>query len=1143
MVQPGKSISPLSREASGSAQKKQKTTFGLSRFLNFFKLNQSISDASQHNQVSTKPTDEFVSKSPDITSEIDIVDSIPLQNDFSSSKKKRLSIQGHLSNNSDHVPRSSVVTNNLGFYKSYYDNLQTERQESSNDLERRMSTIYDDAIMKDGVGNVVSVSNENAKFNPLLEKVKNTEPSLSRDGSPLLSEVKQNSLIPFQFNAAHEDQSRSRSPAEHEFAPLYKDTEGNLVRPPFINLDPRERYHLLQLKRTVEASDAARRRLKYMINPNETKSQPIANNKVETSTQTHDVTYVSNKLNFSNTKKQLAASEKYRITKKPKNTRGGFCNEIFYDLDEVKSKIEKRKNKLDGYLGNINKPDFKMNDESSERKTQMEIGNDDDEISSTINSRHVKTTNDRFGLEDSLLNNKKPSFKLDENYVAQTSKLSNIIKLKEDEKTDHSKDNASNADQSKDRVQPSSGFNFQLNKNDMESIVSKHNKDEESITNHEKASTSNGKPTFSFKPSSKDNTLPTPASLNSSSKPLFSFGDDSNKKNQDASTLAPTFAFGKQEPEKKNAAPSFAFGKTENKEEPKPAFSFGKTETDKDNKSAPTFSFGNTAKKSDGPTSLFSAKNTEDKPDESASKRKRSLTNDDSENAATASKPLFSFGKSEKSKNESTPTPFSFGEKSEAPKPLFSFGSKDSSTSAPLFGSGEKKSETPQPLFGGKTDTKEDESKPSFGGTSDKDSLPKPVFGSNANKNVESAKPLFSANSELKDQASKPLFGGELKEPKPLFGESKEAAKPLFGGLGNFGGPTKTSLEEKKEEPQKPLFGGNIEKKDEVSRPLFGNISEKKDEPSKPSFSFSQPSKATTDGFSFGAKNDKPSFSFGGSQNNTKDTPAFGGAKPLFNITDDKQNDEPPAKRPMFSFGNTSKPSLFGGNTPQPNPSSSGPKPPAFSFGAKDSTPGVGSKPSTPPIFGLNNNTGSGNAFNNQAVGSNPAVPTKPSFEFNFGATTLPSINPAPPSNPPASAPAFSIGGPSRSNTPQAPAFGGMSTNNIVAPQPSFGGFGQQQLQANLFKPNQSAPPPAFLFGGASRGGTPVSMMGQGQPQPNMFGNPSNGGTPTPPIFGSMQQPAQQQGMMNGMGGAPQQPYTPPLVANRKILPVRTRRR
>ena len=82
-------------------------------------------------------------------SDVKMVVDEPLLHNFSSEKRRRLSAAAHLSNG--YVPRSSSLKNNLGLYQSYRNNIQINEEEKNNDLERRLSTSYGDAVVKNTV--------------------------------------------------------------------------------------------------------------------------------------------------------------------------------------------------------------------------------------------------------------------------------------------------------------------------------------------------------------------------------------------------------------------------------------------------------------------------------------------------------------------------------------------------------------------------------------------------------------------------------------------------------------------------------------------------------------------------------------------------------------------------------------------------------------------------------------------------------------------------------------------------------------------------------------------------------------------------------------------------------------------------------
>ena len=832
------------------------------------------------------------------------IETDPLVNNFSSSRKRTLSIQSL--HNNDVVPRSSTLNSNFGSYTNYYDNLKNENEVLDNDLERRLSTEYGADLVKESI-------------------LPTSKPEFQeRDDSPMSGLMKPRPSILPEINEKenHEDMPLI---IEHEFAPLYKDSDGNLVRPPFINLDPRERYHVLQLKKSIQASESLQNRIKYMVNPNETQSKPLyETNKVETSTQTHDLNYLENSLNLSGLKRRLLAKKERTKNKRAKNSKGYFTGEFLYD--DIESN-EKSKDKLHGYLGDVTKPKFNNSAAISknDKSTSVQPRKDESQIFNRFSNQNVKSTDNRIGLDNSLLNNEKVNVSLDSDYVTNSEKISNVIKLKAD---------SSNKPKEKESVQPSSGFKFSINSNDINSIINKKQEDDELVNKSNGTLNKDGdrtKPSFSFGTSAekKDNTNQSLLSFDSSgvkkdfaSKPAFSFG----ARNELDGTSEPTLKRGRVSDENGETKPALSFGKpTEKKDDlTKPTFSFGESADKSNGTSKPKLSFGASFENTDNNKPAVSFGSSSEKDNSNITKPKFSFgtTSDKKEDVMKPSlsfgastnkndgipKPTFTFGASSENKDDSNNSAGKTDEKTDnAIKPSFTF---ETST--------EKKDDTPKPAFtfGASTEKKEDTTKPAFtfgAGTEKKDDIPKPTltFGTGTDKKEDTTKPAFTfgAGTEKKEDTTKPAFtfgaGTEKKEETP---------KPAF----TFGAGT-----EKKEETPKSAFtfGAGTEKKEETPKPAFtfGAGTEKKEETPKPAFTFGAPkvNETPNPAFTFGANEKKettPSFSFGEKPAGAIGAPSFGA------LNQNKDSAPKPFEKPTAPFGS-------GSTTPN------------FSFGSRDSTP------------------------------------------------------------------------------------------------------------------------------------------------------------------------------------------------------------
>ncbi|RKP32034.1 hypothetical protein METBISCDRAFT_26154 [Metschnikowia bicuspidata] len=177
-----------------------------------------------------------------------------------------------------------------------------------------------------------------------------------------------------------------------DFAPLYTDENGILVRPPFINFDPRERYQMLKLKKSVEASELLRNSMKHMVDPDETISISRPNNKVDCLTQTHNKNYLDLTLHFIALRKKLALRN--RKQRSLANTRRLFSGSFAYDPVETKVPND-RNTKLKGYLGDLSKPEFGTKTLFSGQKPLP-----DQETEPEL--KLSKSVDDRIGLHDAL---------------------------------------------------------------------------------------------------------------------------------------------------------------------------------------------------------------------------------------------------------------------------------------------------------------------------------------------------------------------------------------------------------------------------------------------------------------------------------------------------------------------------------------------------------------------------------------------------------------------------------------------------------------------------------------------------------------------------------------------------------------------
>ena len=996
MNNPKRSVSPQTvTEDETSATK---SGFGISSLVSYIKGNLPSTSSFQQQSDSSQT---FI--------DISMIEEEELMNDFTSEKKRRLSIQGHPRN--DSIPRSSTLNNNLGSYKTYYENLKTSKQELNNDLERRLSTVYGQGIVRDSAQEV-----RDSAEAALQQYIKDTSP---------LQDITRDSVGGSILNQLQYDTPEDQLMLEPEFAPLYVDEEGNLVRPPMINLDPRERYHLLQLKISLEISQSLQNRIKYMVDPKETNSEYMpASNKVETSTQTNTLGHLSNNLSFCRNKRKLESKKNLKTSKRARNNKGFFVGEFYYDVQE--NDDSKVKNDLNGYLGSINKPKFKAENQSDDHGSKYST---------------QKSTSQRVGLD--LLNTNKVNLELDSEYLEKSEKMSNIIKLK------GTKDKVDEiADKGKSSEAPSSGFQFSINKSDMESIVNKRNATNELNSKRPESSISQKKPTMSkfsfgtttsgpeapklsFGAKDTENSTPTPFSLGNLSKQEEMSSAPSEKPGFSFSSDKPSVKLGKEDKKESSAQPLFSFGaKSEEKE--KSTFSLGKPEE----KEKSTFSFGKPEEKKER-TTLFGA-TTEEKKDDSKSTflfGAKPTEKDDQKSEISVKKPTptFSFGaKPTEKKEDSNPT-FSFGAKPEDNKEPPRESSKEppkESTPTFSFGAEAKKDPAPTFSFGAKPQDKKEET-PNF-------SFGKPAgetklfsFTSSKNPRTEDDE----ENVKRKTPASNTLFGAAT--PAFSFGQKKEDT-PF--GLGKKDG---ASSVEKSVSPV--VFGGDKAGGDAKPAFNFGGASSVAKEPtnasSNTSFNFGAPAVSDPSTI-FGVSGpEKPAFSFGQT--------AASSPKPGFSFgagTTATPNASTPAKPFAFAGGAPSNPNFkfAAGITQSPNTGT-----PKFNFGAQ-SAPNLsggapnfaGSREAT-PTFGFANNNPNAN------IG-------QPQSTFNFG------------SREGTPDPASIFGNPSRGTTPNFMAGGTAynQNNSGLGANPAGAGFG-----TNISMPQ---PTPGFQFSAPSGNSAPT---------------------------------------------------------------------
>lgn len=1017
------------------------------------------------------------------------------------SRKRQNSVIESLRLASQAVPRASLsVQHPSTRYETVSDYLRTEQQTFNGNVLPNL----DDA---------------------LLGGTKEVSPSVYVPRNPILP---MDPMEPMEMMLEGDEQTPFTG--GDEYSPLYCDEEGNLVRPPFINLDPRERYQMLKLKKSVEVSEHLRNTMKYMVDPDETVSINRPNNKVDCSTQTHNLEYLDKTLHFSALRKKLALkNRKQRNTHKAK---GFFSGSFSYDPVETQAPIDQGSS-MKGFLGDLSVPKFP----AKISNLQEELLPDQDHEPSF---KLKKKLSERAGLENALRTGKATSDPSSSELATDVKPLSSLIQVKETPTL-----------AKKSTTGPSSGFKFDIDKKAIAPILSQNdqatsilfgstaprvNVSEKSKLSSYPLAVSDLQPQETLfsrtTPDEDDEARVRKKSRpvnEDASKPKLNFAPDTHSKSFSSSSTkqntgtssSPSFQlFGSKPADAtKNSIvdpPKFSFGTTEAASTKtsitaKPAFSlsctkpdldetssFGSTALKEKNDSKPLFSFG---QPSDNSSFLFSSKAKED-------------------SSKTNSASTLNFGskiKDQESKTQNT---------DKATPSTFSFGASANNSSGPsLFGAASKSA--PVGLFGAKSDATGQapgSNSTLFGSSSEKTAgeskTPTLSFGKTASSTTDSPAPAFSfgqtatkLDNKPKDDNSTSAVSESEKQSKPsfLFGSAKpdalSAAKPsLFG------------QSESTDTKPSSSTGGLLSSKGPGST-AFGAVSSPLTSGLKPSNSFSDaPSAAMS----------KPAV-----------IPSFGQS-----LTSTPQ---PEAPKIAFNFGASSSAdpaAIFGGGGNAPAP--------AFSFSV-DSL----SKPSTPVApFGqpAAQKTG-GFSFSSKALGgiSSASTTSLPSG-FGFGASTqnntsLMTSNGNPGfggfgNNP---APNNAFGNGSKSGTPSVI---GNHNNGF-----NFGG----NMQQNQFQPTpfgNNAAQKASTFGGH----TPQPSFGGHTPQPSFGDNNSQGGfnfssnVAGVPSFGTSPNnfgPGSREATPSGFGGSAGpgdmsgQPFVPPIanISNRKIAQMRQRKR
>lgn len=862
-----------------------------------------------------------------------------LANNFTSEKKRRLSYLPR--DPPGNVPRSKTLGNNKGIYQAYFDSVQTLMDEKSNDLETRVTGVADglnvpEPDFKDPSPGAISFShigsnsrNESVIHHGQLVHVGNED-----------------------VDNGQNTQEEAPLIIEHEFAPMYRDTDGNIVRPAFINIDPRERYHLVQLKKSVEASEALQRRLKYMIDPNETTSRSIDATKSDATTQTQNSSYLDTKLIMTNKRRNASGATSSRKKRRTVNSHGCFSGDFLYDVESPAAAPSKS---LNGYLGSLTK--VKFSEPASEKISTV---NEDDHNPpyKKFSKDFAATTDKRVGLDKSFKSGEKINVTLDTEYLDKKNKLSSLLNIQE----------GSDQQDKKPSALPSTGFKFSIDSKEINSAIDSINKtDNVPASASSKADTSapTEKPKSQFNFGTIGSTAP---------KPALSFEDkkDTNKAETTGISSAPSFSFGKKdnasqlEPSMKRArehgelSTNLANG---GGTAPKPLFNFGKSSSNDDaakpeKPSVPSFSFSKSTATT-APSEGSVAKNGGDSTSTTSFVFGGASTGNNADKSeAKTTAPAFTFGKSKDTDTDAvsfgTKSSAESGNKSDTKVPSFSFGASKETTpvfggkkeTTPLFDSKEGAKESTDFAFGAK-EAKEQAPAFSLGAKEDKKEAAPFTFGAKDDKKEATAF-TFAAKEDKKEAAPFTFGSSAKKEATPFtFGakdDKKETTPFTFGGATP---PTKAAM---------PFtFGGS----GNTGKPAAAGTA--------------SPSTTTTTPFAFGSSNPpaKP-FTFG----TNSQAPAFLASRtlsPAFGNNAAPKAPSAPAFGTNGGFGLTTTPHTpaqmaaapqngtpafsfnFGSREPTPDPASifgaaGGGQEPSMTFAAANANPNTSFTP--PPISG-----------------------------------------------------------------------------------------------------------------------------------------------------------------------------------------------
>ncbi|NWI08247.1 NU153 protein, partial [Crypturellus soui] len=492
------------------------------------------------------------------------------------------------------------------------------------------------------------------------------------------------------------------------------------------------------------------------------------------------------------------------------------------------------------------------------------------------------------------------------------------------------------------------GFKFASSSGDFKFGVSSSDSKSDDVKKEEKTKT------FTFGLPSTSNQAPSTFQFGTSSlgqqekkeEPVlggFSFGTSST------SSIAPT--------ENKTGVSGFSFGTVAEKEVASTSFAFKKSDEKKDETSSMKagFSFGNVEPT---PSSQFVLGRTEEKQD-SVTSAAPLVFGKKADNEEPKAQPVFSFGKPEHTKEESTTKStfnFSFikpsGKETEQAKPAFTFGTQTSTSD-------------------------QGAAKPAFSFLSSSSSSPALPTSSSSSSSSVFGSSTASSNPQPVPVPAPYVFGqGSSTVSSSAFGNSAESAASQ---------PFSFSQESKAVTTSSSTVAA-------VAPFVFG--------------SGAGSSNAASSGFSFGATTttsstgSSSSFMFGSGSSAPAASPAFGAAQlPAFGQGQASGQPSTPA------FGSLSS-TLF--------PTASAAAPPAFGSAASSSQPPVFGQPAgQQPAFGSGASSATGPVFQFGSNATNFSFPNNPrvfTFSANPGAPTAsaqPSVSSGFPFN---QSPAFTVG-------------------------------------------------------------------------------------------------------------------------------------